>query len=261
MIDYLTATLADKKPPRDQASAPIPAAPAAVIDGAKPNGQPAMGTPAPAPSPPAAQPPSVSPAPIDVKPPHLVIEPWEQAFMREFFEVIPTPRAIKRFVNVYRLVKARVPEGRAAAFRGDATQGEYRAAMFLLAILTGYPSQATDLMRDLVEEAPTGPWWDWLERALDAQTAEEAAASAQHVRARELRARLKTLRERFEAAKLEPPTCDVFCFWTPYVARFSFQAGRLGATPTLGKLAPADKPPKPPRARKAVGTKPAPSAS
>ena len=171
--------------------------------------------------------------PIDVNPPHLVIEPWEQAFMKQFHEMIPTPRAIKRFVNVYRLLKARVPKDRERVFRGDATNGEHRAALFLLALLIGYPSEATDLMRDLCEASATGPWWDWIEAAIADQLHVVVEKSPQRERLEDLASRLGGLRKRFGTA-IDLPTVEVFAYWTPLVARFSFQAGRVGNSTISG---------------------------
>jgi hypothetical protein len=202
-----------------RASPPAASASGAANAPASQAGRPASGT-APSATAPATR--------IDVTPPHLVIESWERSFLKEFHELIATPRAVKRFVNVYRLLKARVPAGRAAAFLGDASGGEHRAAIFLLAVLIGSPSEATDMMRALIEEPPAGEWWSWLTGFLAGKTA-EAPGSARHERWHELASRLAEVRRRFEAADVPLPTADVFQYWTPYVARFSFQAGRLSA--------------------------------
>jgi len=192
--------------------------------------------------------------PLDMMPHHLEFAEWEKAFMRDFYELISTPRAIKRFVNVYRLLKARVPDERVEVLRGVGKQGEYSAAIFLLALLVGYPSEATDMMRDLTEETSTEAWWEWLEKflskakaeAAEKQTGESSAQRAE--RLAELQRRLERLRVRLDKTSVALPASDVFRHWTPYVARFSFQAGRLGGatttlesgrTPTVAKLAPA----------------------
>jgi hypothetical protein len=165
--------------------------------------------------------------PVNVLPPHLVIEPWEQVFMKQFHDVISTPRAVKRFVNVYRLVKARVPDERASAFQGDATGGEHRAVIFLLAMLIGYPWETTDMMRDLTEERGDHDWWAWLSTYFAGETTKAAARSAQYERPSELAAKLTVIQQQFSKQDIRLPATEVFRYWTPYVARFSYQAGRL----------------------------------
>jgi hypothetical protein len=201
-----------------------------------------------APARPAAARPRLADTPVNVVPPHLVIEPSEQAFMKQFHELIATPRAVKRFVNVYRLLKARVPADRAAAFRRDDAGGEHRAAIFLLALLIGYPSEATDLMRDLTEKPALEDWWSWLFGYLSGEKKRATVKSPQQERLFELAAKLTAIRQRFAAPEpgqpeLGLPGTEAFRFWTPYVARFSFQAGRLSAAVAPPETAPpADKP-------------------
>jgi hypothetical protein len=60
-----------------------------------------------------------------------------------------TPRAVKRFVNVYRLIRS-IADARGEPFLESATDGSappYEAAMFLLAVVTGLPAIATDIFR------------------------------------------------------------------------------------------------------------------
>ncbi len=171
------------------------------------------------------------PAPeIDVCPPHLVIEPWEQAFMKELHDLIPTPRAVKRFVNVYRLLRAQAAAERARELElcGDPAGGEHRAVMLLLALLIGFPSEATDLMRDLVELAPTGDWWAWSKDRLPGLAGPDASPLEQE-RLEAVAGILAAMEARFAERRLAVPACDVFCRWAPHVGRFSFHAGRLAA--------------------------------
>jgi hypothetical protein len=235
------------------ARAPDPAAPALVPtahtqEAAVPQAKPAA---------PAAPRPTLAETPVDVVPPHLVIEPWEQSFMKQFHELIATPRAVKRFVNVYRLLKARVPDDRAAAFRGDVGGGEHRAAIFLLALLIGFPSEATDLMRDLTEQPALEDWWLWLTMFVSAEKQTAAARSAHQERLFDLTTKLSVIRKRFDDRDFRLPATEVFRFWTPYVARFSFQAGRLTTTvrvPPPPPAAPEAESPAAPRPRTAAGT-------
>ena len=60
-----------------------------------------------------------------------------------------SPRALKRFVNTYRIVKAREPD--AAAFLSeDADVPAYRAVLFLLALTTGAPVLAAGFLDEVL---------------------------------------------------------------------------------------------------------------
>ncbi len=63
---------------------------------------------------------------------------------------IPTPRAAKRFANIYRLVKASVKPGDLERFE-DKDSGDFKLVMFLLAIVTGHPRLANVLFLPIVE--------------------------------------------------------------------------------------------------------------
>ena len=53
-----------------------------------------------------------------------------------------SPRALKRFVNVYRLIKARLTPHERQVFLGSDALPDYVAVLFLLAVDTGAPSAA-----------------------------------------------------------------------------------------------------------------------
>jgi hypothetical protein len=55
-----------------------------------------------------------------------------------------TPRAVKRFVNTYRLIRVSIPEVEMSEFIGtETTPGRYRVAQVLLATVCGYPNVAS----------------------------------------------------------------------------------------------------------------------
>ena len=126
-----------------------------------------------------------TPVAIDPNPEHLQIEYWERNFMKELHQLIPSPRATKRFINIYRLIRATVDLDERLAleeFIGNEKQGKYRAALLLLAILTGYPDQATEILRELVENKHTETWWQFIDsfkgRAEIAQVTQVGKAAA-----------------------------------------------------------------------------------
>ena len=182
---------------------------------------------------------------IDPNPQYLKIEKWERDFMKRLFEMIPSPRAAKRFINIYRLLRASVPDEERQYFIGNEKGGKHRAALLLLAILTGYPAQATEILRALLEEEHSEPWWTLIERFRE--RAEPRAASggdnnqngqgqgeaddAEIKRWGELMRALDKIREE-KTADLGPlfvsnQPCGDFVELAPQVARYSFQSGRV----------------------------------
>ena len=103
---------------------------------------------------------------VERHPAHLQITKWETEFMKELHCLIPSPRATKRFVNIYRLIRASVDiddEVKLKEFIGDETRGAYRAVLLLLAILTGYPDQATEILRELIDTRHKEKWWELID--------------------------------------------------------------------------------------------------
>ncbi|WP_410645381.1 P-loop NTPase fold protein [Amycolatopsis sp. lyj-346] len=102
--------------------------------------------------------PDIAPLAIDLAGEGLSIRSFEQDFLAEVAVLLPTPRAVKKLANLYRLVRLSVPEERLEKFLGDA---EYQAAALLLATLVGDPHRARSLLvrlsspssvRDIAEE-------------------------------------------------------------------------------------------------------------
>lgn len=90
-----------------------------------------------------------------------VIEDAERAFMERLWRMVDSPRALKRFMNVYRLLRG----GVAARYRVAFRQEEYRAAQLFLAITIGYPQASAVYLRILANEEGPMTGLD-LERAL-----------------------------------------------------------------------------------------------
>jgi hypothetical protein len=90
-------------------------------------------------------------AAVDPSPEQLRIDHVEAAAMAQLAPIIGrSPRATKRFVNVYRLLKAAVPADTLDAFVGSlAAPGDFRAPMLLLAVTTGLPMLTPHLFHDI----------------------------------------------------------------------------------------------------------------
>ncbi len=171
--------------------------------------------------------------------------------MKELHGFIPSPRAGKRFINIYRLLRASVRDQERDAFAGDGKGGPYQTAMLLLAVLTGYPDQATEIFRELIEKKPGGTWSEFrakYEARILSERAEpngseagrggnsakgeqkdpgkvvasEAATATRKADWIELFKKLNGLEGRMGGRPM-----DEFLVWAPRVARYSFQSGRV----------------------------------
>jgi hypothetical protein len=121
-----------------------------------------------------------------------------------------TPRTVKRFVNTYRLLKARVKDpGEFDHQRGGI--GDHEVVAFLLAVITGQPAAAPILLASLRLASPDGT----LQSATDEP---DPALVAVHRWVRE--------HPRFGNAPSHR-----FADWAPEVARFSFAPSTADGTP------------------------------
>jgi hypothetical protein len=73
----------------------------------------------------------------DLRPLGLQLSQPEVEFMARLGPLLPTPRAAKRLVNLYRLVRIGIPDAQLAAFTGTDAGGPYQAVQILLAVLVG----------------------------------------------------------------------------------------------------------------------------
>ena len=123
------------------------ASPPSVGNGGAPSSDPSGGD-TPSPTAPGAA--ASLPGPVEARPEQLEIGPLERAFMERLSPLLGrSPRALKRFVNTYRIVKAREPD--AAAFLSeDADVPAYRAVLFLLALTTGAPVLAAGFLDEVL---------------------------------------------------------------------------------------------------------------
>jgi exonuclease VII large subunit len=168
----------------------------------------------------------------------------ELDFMKELASLLGrSPRALKRFLNVYRLVKARLTANELQAFLSDQaeTASDYQVVLFLLAVDVGAPEISPTFFEKILSGAgpalpaeadgsslPDGeqasdtlmPDTDWLIAQLD-----ELASIREHPDWQRIRGWLQAevpgphgFRRRM-AVELK-----VLAAWTPLVKCFSFQA-------------------------------------
>lgn len=155
---------------------------------------------------------------IDTNPPSLELDERERQFMTRLHELIPTPRAAKRFVNVYRLIRTSITTEHELRWFLEAR--EYVAVQVLLATVTGAPAEASEILRKLLAQPEAGAWklqwWDLVDEVIEPRLDRSSAW-------RRLNAHFGMLRADSEV----PKTCESFRKWADDVARYSFYSGRV----------------------------------
>lgn len=145
----------------------------------------------------------------------LVIRPWEVAFAERLFAFIPTPRAAKRFSNIYRLLKASVRGEDLPPFEGTTLlPGDFQIPMLLLAVMIGTPAEAAMLFPKLQRHAASGG---------------EVTGALRDFGQLKLAAPLNALEEKIRPVVTDdrfPDNSAEFLKWIPRVSRFSFEIGR-----------------------------------
>lgn len=191
-------------------------------------------------------PPEDTPAPVPPNPQGLTVARWEREFIRKLHPLIMSPRALKRFTNVYRFIRVQQRGAELDRFRGTEHQpGEFQVVALLLAAIVGYPAEATPLLRRLVT-SPGEPWWDVVKRTGAEQKPIDAGAPADAATAPRIDGEhgRPTLRQALQEVKRTVPMTtyppETFARWARDVARFSFQSGRI-----LSVRDTAERPPPP----------------
>jgi hypothetical protein len=164
----------------------------------------------------------------ELRPRSLELTPEEVEFIEILAPVVGrTPRAVKRFVNVYRLIRAGITGRELESFLAPSEGGwEFKALALLLAMLVGHPEQAKAVFEGVAaapEEAPIGAVFDGLD--VPSQAGEPEVRQFEGLR------RLGEVLESLEEeGTLLPPVSELKP-WLSTVSRYSF---RLGPRP-LGR--------------------------
>jgi len=164
----------------------------------------------------------------------LKLESWEIEFMKRLYPLMTSPRAAKRFVNTYRIIRVMVDDYERDAFVGTAAGGDYQAVLLLLAMLGGYPEQTSEIIRDLLESEPTAPWWSYFDSLVASVAGPEQKPWTTFSK------KMECVRDAgvIDAAR----SCEAFVRWAPEVGRYSFHSGRVVAAEMLGStiVSPTD---------------------
>ena len=140
-----------------------------------------------------AEPPSLP------RPEALVILDAERELLGKVGGIVPTPRAAKRLVNIYRMLRVSVRPDELEAFLPSGGS-EYQAVVLLLGVLIGRPSRANEVFATLANAADPDDVWELLTEFEDVYKP------------------LATLRNYIKITQAGP-----YRRWAPRVARFSFR--------------------------------------
>jgi len=144
----------------------------------------------------------------DLQPEGLRLRVPELQFIPMLGPLLPTPRAGKKLVNIYRLIRIAIPESELPTFVGDENGGPYQAVLVLLAVTVGSPELAEPLIRRL-DDAADG------DDVVDLLRGEPGCERIAGVIA-EIRGRAPVV-----------TTASEYKRWTTDVARFSFYTREL----------------------------------
>lgn len=175
----------------------------------------------------------IRPASPVLTPEQLVFTAWEEAAIVRLAPLFQTPRAVKRFINIYRLLRSSLPADDVAGFEGTAdAPGSYRVVLVLLAVVTGFPNLASPFLHRLhrwMQQADETEDWAVLLNVLaeplvpaDERDSADLVTEAQAAAWQGLVQRLRTASQDdfvpFPAADLHTILAD----WVPRIARYSF---------------------------------------
>ncbi|HEU5352924.1 MAG TPA: P-loop NTPase fold protein [Actinocrinis sp.] len=147
----------------------------------------------------------------DLRPGGLILRSAEVAFMQRLGSLLTTPRAAKRLVNVYRLVRVAIPDD---DLQGFVDTGTYQTVQILLAVLVGEPTVASAVFTAIRDAAPDTDIVDVVEAA-----GPRCATLA------------RVLRETKSTAALPGDALDISAFktWCPRLTRYSFHLVDFGS--------------------------------
>jgi hypothetical protein len=156
------------------------------------------------------------PGPVTVE--GLRLRPIELDFLPHLAPLLPTPRAIKKLTNLYRLLRISITEDRLDEFIGDESGGPYQAAALLLAILISEPGHARELLTCILRPEPTA---DLTGDITDLLKASE----------KEVTLRLASTIDQLRQTTPVLGAVHVYQAWALTVARYSFETYEMFSWP------------------------------
>jgi KAP-like P-loop domain-containing protein len=150
----------------------------------------------------------------------LRIRQVEADFLPRIAALLDTPRAVKKAVNLYLLLRATIPDSDLDAYLGDERGGPFQAAALLVAGVVSCPAEASDLLGRLIQAKPEEPIGPVLRSSARSDSGSARPGSSICLR---LAPRIDELAEEF------PLLAHVSAYrrWARTVARYSFESFTL----------------------------------
>jgi hypothetical protein len=160
-------------------------------------------------------------------PGQLEITDDEKAVIHHLSPLFRTPRAVKRFVNTYRLLRVSLSDSELETFVGEpGNPGEYRVALVLLAVVAGRPNMAALFLRRLQRLKDSTYAADtWLNFLRDRLLSSNQLTTTKERDLRGLRDQLEVIEDEWSVARNEPlipHRIDSVGPWATQIARYSF---------------------------------------
>ena len=167
----------------------------------------------------------------DPAPANLRITVQEREFLPRLARFVPTPRAGKKLVNLYRLVRIGVPADELDAFVGRVDNGgAYQTVAILLSVLVGRPIHAHQLFAVIQAGNPTEDIVNFL-RTDRPESVQDAIWRDTKILRDEVAITIKEIRDGNGSGKVgylpaRPVLGELSTYqrWCPEIARFSFTA-------------------------------------
>jgi len=161
--------------------------------------------------------------PIELNPISLTLGDAEIDYMSSLAKLVGrSPRAVKRFLNCYRLIKVSLPPEELEAFVDEGESYKFKAVMILLGIITGAPTVSLYVVEEIEN-------WQPDENATMADFSSKLEENADLVKQIDW-TRLKTFLDRLtgndESAEMLAALLEV----APRVSRYSFRVARAEAS-------------------------------
>jgi hypothetical protein len=165
----------------------------------------------------------------DPNPAGLKLTDHEIIFIQALAPLVTTPRAAKRLINIYLMIRSTQVIGDQSHFLDRTTGGgSYRAVLQLLAIVSGYPHLAAPTLMMLMQAEPGTSWKTFVDMLpnsplLRPNSIDQHDTESQDTGWHRLQAGLVAVRNDVQV----PDELGPYSEWAPRVARFSFSAGRI----------------------------------
>lgn len=157
-----------------------------------------------------------APTPPPEKPPYLELLPEETEAIKRLHRFVPTPRAVKRLVNVYVMIRMQISAEKSSSL-DELKNGGAWGLILLLGIDVGFP-RASQVLRHLLEQEGT-EFADW--SVLQEKMKTLCPSDRPH-----LREQMEKLAVAVNGVTVLPDLAGL-PRWLPYVDRFSFHSAAL----------------------------------